>query len=69
MSGHRHEFHALWWHFGPYGRQDVHLHPCDCGTELVGVGRECGGPDTPHKRKQLTAGRSWADKRNEGKPL
>lgn len=41
---HKHEFHALYWHYGKYGPQDVHLHPCfteGCEQELVGEGREC----------------------------
>lgn len=66
---HEHEFHALHWHFGQYGRQDVHMHPCDCGTELVGEGRECGGPKTKHVAKKLTSRTTWGERKNEGKPL
>ena len=42
-----HEYHALYWHFGPYGPQDVHMHQCitheHCRHELQGEGRDCGG--------------------------
>ena len=41
---HRHEFSGLWFHFGPYGRQDVHVHTCfdeDCSRVVIGEGREC----------------------------
>ena len=48
MSTHKHEFHAMYWHFGRYGPQDVHLHPCECGVELEGPGRECDGDATTH---------------------
>ena len=62
---HRHEFHALWWCFGPYGRQDVHVHSCvkdetedgpwkgDCDRVLVGPGRDCTA--VPHHRETLSA--------------
>lgn len=41
---HKHTFTALWWHFGPYGRQDVHVHSCftdGCDRVVIGAGREC----------------------------
>jgi hypothetical protein len=50
---HKHEFSGLWWHYGPYGPQDVHLHGCfeeDCDRTLVAEGRECGGSEQPHFR-------------------
>jgi hypothetical protein len=52
---HKHHFHALWWHYGKYGPQNVHLHPCsgeggrDCDRVLIGAGRDCSG-DGPHFR-------------------
>jgi hypothetical protein len=40
-----HEYHALYWHFGDHGPQNVHMHPCirheNCNHELQGEGREC----------------------------
>ncbi len=60
MSGrHRHEFTAIWDHFGPYGDQTVHYHPCfteDCDRVLIGDGRDCDGKSATHRRKTLTAG-------------
>jgi hypothetical protein len=53
---HRHEFTALYSHFGPYGRQDVHLHLCfdeDCHRVLVGDGRDCDGKAESHHRETL----------------
>lgn len=44
--GHKHEFTALWWHYGPFGPQDVHLHGCfgeTCQQAVVGPGRDCDG--------------------------
>ena len=41
---HRHVFTALWWNFGPYGRQDVHVHDCfteGCQRVVIGQGRNC----------------------------
>lgn len=41
---HRHEWTALWFHFGPYRRQDVHVHGCfdgRCKWFLIGEGRQC----------------------------
>lgn len=72
-GGHQHDFHALSWNFGKYGRQDVHLHPCErpsCHYELVGLGRECDGDTSTHVPKTLsTRGNSWSSRSNEGKPL
>ena len=53
---HRHTFTALSYHFGPYGRQDVHVHPCfdeDCSRVIIGEGRVCGGERTNHWRETL----------------
>jgi len=57
---HRHEFSLLCWHFGPYGRQNVHVHSCrpwddgePCGRVLVGKGRECDGNPETHWRETL----------------
>lgn len=64
---HRHEFSMLWWHFGPYGRQDVHVHSCyagawdrqppegDCERILIGEGRDCDGRPESHHRETLSA--------------
>lgn len=41
---HKHQFSAFWWHFGPYGPQDAHVHSCftdDCWRVVIGEGREC----------------------------
>lgn len=61
---HRHEFHALWSHFGPYStRGDVHWHPCiagpedkqnDCDRVLIGEGRDCV-KGAKHWRETLNA--------------
>ncbi len=62
MSGHRHWFTALWWHFGQYGPQDVHVHSClhedadgehDCQRVIIGPGRDCAGTQD-HERMTLT---------------
>ena len=66
---HRHEFTALWVHFGPYGDQGVHYHPCfgeDCDRVIIGPNRECDGRPWGHdafwltedgpKRRRRTAG-------------
>lgn len=53
---HTHEFTALWWHFGPYGRQDVHVHGCfteGCDRVLIGEQRECSGSMSDHHRETL----------------
>jgi hypothetical protein len=62
---HQHWFTALWWHFGPYGPQDVHVHSClyetpgtgdhDCHRVLIGAGFDCDGAPNSHERKTLTA--------------
>lgn len=52
---HRHDFHGLWDHFGPLGRQDVHYHPCieDCSRVLMGPGHDCDGDPNSHWRETL----------------
>ena len=53
---HKHTFTALWWHFGPYGKQDVHVHSCcdeDCARVLIGEGRACSGKAEDHHRETL----------------
>jgi hypothetical protein len=54
---HKHAFTALWWHFGPHGRQNVHVHSCfgeDCDRVVIGEGRECEGPERQaHHRETL----------------
>lgn len=66
------EFHALWYHLGPYGRQDIHLHPRfdKEGTDdvLVGFGFHCT-PKGLHARKRLTIGSKWSNRSQEGQPL
>lgn len=60
---HRHIFHALYWHFGPYGRQDVHVHPCwddDCDRVVIGAGRKCSGGAETHHRETLSPQSSTA---------
>lgn len=70
-----HDFSALWWNLGQFGRQDIHLHACatdshgNCKTELVGDGAACGGKGTPHYELRLIIGSAWAKKEDEGKPL
>lgn len=46
----KHAFHALYTHFGPYGPQDVHYHPCTTcrKTILVGEGVKCTGKRHGH---------------------
>ncbi len=56
-SKHEHGFHLLYHHFGEYGPQDVHLHPCDCGVELIGEGRACPGQGSSHAEYRY--GRKW----------
>jgi len=56
---HKHTFHGLWYHFGPYGRQDVHVHPCwddDCDRVMIGDGRVCDRTKRTHHRETLRAG-------------
>ena len=53
---HKHTFTALYWHFGPYGDQNVHVHDCfdeDCDRVLIGQGRTCDGNAQTHHRKTL----------------
>jgi len=55
---HRHDFTALWTHFGPYGDQTVHYHVCldeRCDRVLIGDGRDCKGANQKHRRKTLAA--------------
>jgi hypothetical protein len=74
MASRQHtSFHALYWHLGPYGRQDIHLHPCidhqGCDAQLVGLGEKCD-PSAEHFQKKLSiAVNHWSDKSMEGKPL
>lgn len=67
------EFHALYFHLGPFGRQDIHLHPRidrDTLDVLVGFGRECvREPGRLHVQKRLTAGAAWSKRGTEGQPL
>jgi len=60
MNRHKHDFHGLWWTFGPYGRQDVHVHDCyvkeDCDRVLIGPGRMCDST-LPHHRETLAVKR------------
>lgn len=57
MAGrHRHEYSALWSHYGQYGPQDVHLHYCvgdDCDAVLIGDTRKCEGKAQRHRRTTL----------------
>lgn len=56
---HAHQFHLLWCHFGPYGPQDVHWHPCapeddkPCDRIIVGAGRACDGKRAGHDEMWL----------------
>jgi len=52
VKRHKHKWTALWDHFGPYGRQDVHRHVCfveGCDAHLIGPGRDCSGKRSGHK--------------------
>jgi hypothetical protein len=57
---HKHWFTMLYWNFGRYGDQDVHVHSCieesksgeQCDRVVIGAGRKCS-PDTPHHRETL----------------
>jgi hypothetical protein len=61
VKRHPHVFTALYWHFGPYGRQDVHVHSCQpwddsgdrCARVLIGPGRNCDGDRKSHWRETL----------------
>jgi hypothetical protein len=65
---HRHTFTALWWHFGEYGRQDVHAHSCitddepDCDRVLISDGRDCT-PKQGNHRETLVSGDTTRDER------
>jgi hypothetical protein len=64
------DFHALYWHLGPFGRQDVHLHPCldrrFRNLELVGSGRDCD-PRAVHVEMRLGSAHLGAGR--DGEPL
>ncbi len=54
---HKHWFSPFPQHFGPYGLQDVHYHPCiedGCWRVLIGLGADCDGNGATHERKTLT---------------
>lgn len=54
---HKHTFTALWWHFGKFGRQDVHVHSCfeeGCDRVLIGEGWKCDGKSGSHHRETLS---------------
>lgn len=61
---HPHDFTGLWWHFGPYGPQDVHVHDCfKCSVVLIGEGRNCDGrPESHQIRKQYRAAPSLPER-------
>jgi hypothetical protein len=62
MPEHKHEFHAIWWNFGQYGPQDVHMHPCECGVELQGPGKDCDGDAKSHRRiRYNTRSGKWTE--------
>lgn len=56
---HEHAFAVLYHHLGPYGRQDVHVHPCieggpgTCWRAVIGPGRTCDGKPETHWRQTL----------------
>lgn len=58
-----HEVTSLYTHFGEYGKQGVHFHPCtrpNCNdVVLVGDGTSCGGKAAPHHFER------WNEKTNE----
>lgn len=62
MTGpHRHEFTALWSHFGPHAPPEraadrAHFHVCfdrRCGRVLIGQGRDCDGRPESHREERL----------------
>lgn len=56
QSEHEHVFTALYWHFGPYGNQKVHVHSCfeeGCDQVLIGKDRKCDGKSASHHRDHL----------------
>lgn len=70
--GHDHEFTALPWHLGPFGRQDVHLHSCftrNCHRVLVALGRDCDHKAEHVERTLTISASSWQTKDHEGAPL
>ena len=56
---HKHEFTALYWHFGQFGRQNVHVHSCfdiDCDRVMIGQTRTCEiNREQFHWRETLSA--------------
>ena len=55
---HRHWFSPFAMHFGRFGDQGVHYHPCiegdGCARVVMGEGRQCD-PAARHWRETLTA--------------
>ncbi len=57
---HKHWFSPFPQHFGPYGSQDVHYHPCiegepgECWRVVIGPSKNCDGNQATHERKTLT---------------
>ncbi len=54
----KHTVSKLWSHFGPFGDQGVHFHPCiagdgSCTFVLIGDGRDCDGVLETHRRVTL----------------
>lgn len=60
----KHWFTSLYWHFGEFGPQDVHVHSCIqggshdtdhavCARVLLGYGRTCTGGSKDHVRATL----------------
>jgi hypothetical protein len=66
------EFHALSYTLGPFGRQDIHLHPrIDRESRvdvLVGFGRTCD-PKRLHAQMRQTTGSTWWKQGHEGESL
>lgn len=58
-STRRYTYSALYWHFGRYGPQDVHVHSCfdheTCNHALIGAGRECDRKAASHREEVLRA--------------
>ena len=61
------EYHAMFWHFGPHGPQDVHMHPCflhdngSCKRALEGPGRECDADPRTHREVRWLQTNGWVD--------
>lgn len=61
MARHTHEFTLMYWHYGQYGPQDVHLHSCfteDCQRVLIAKGRTCDTKAKHHRHTLTEAGPS-----------